>query len=140
MIDRFDVAVLGGGLVGSADRSGQQIEVIALEGEGIDNALAVSSQGVFIASNHAMYRFNRAADGKPQVDWRETYDRGSAPKPGTMGHGTGTTPTLLGEDFVAITDHARKMRDINISIDVLSWRSSHDVTFVAAVCPIQTRR
>ncbi len=94
------------GLVGVADRDGSRVEVMALEGEGIDNALAVSAQGVFVASNHAMYRFNRGADGRPQVDWRAVYDRGSAPKPGTMGHGTGTTPTLLGDDFVAITDNA----------------------------------
>jgi hypothetical protein len=94
------------GLVGVADRDGAQVTVTALQGEGIDNALAVSAQGVFVASNHAMYRFNRAADGSPRVDWRAEYDRGSAPKPGTMGHGTGTTPTLLGDDFVAITDNA----------------------------------
>jgi hypothetical protein len=94
------------GLVGVADRDGSSVEVIALGGEGIDNALAVSPRGVFIASNHAMYRFNRSADGAPRVDWREVYDRGSAPKPGTMGHGTGTTPTLLGDAFVAITDNA----------------------------------
>lgn len=94
------------GLVGVADRDGGRIEVMALEGEGIDNALAVSAQGVFVASNHAVYRFNRGADGAPQVDWRAVYDRGPAPKPGTMGHGTGTTPTLLGDDFVAITDNA----------------------------------
>lgn len=94
------------GLVGVADRDGSDIAVVALAGEGIDNALAVSAWGVFVASNHAMYRFSRSADGRPQVDWREVYDRGSAPKPGTMGHGTGTTPTLLGNDFVAITDNA----------------------------------
>jgi hypothetical protein len=94
------------GLVGVADRDGSGVEVIALEGEGIDNALAASAQGVFVASNHAMYRFNRGANGQPQADWREVYDRGSAPKPGAMGHGTGTTPTLLGDDFVSITDNA----------------------------------
>ena len=94
------------GLVGVSDRDGTQIEVIDLAGEGIDNALAIGPKGVFIASDHAMYRFERSADGKPRVIWREKYDRGSAPKPGTMGHGTGTTPTLVGNDYVAITDNA----------------------------------
>ncbi len=95
-----------GGLIGVADRDGGQIKVIELAGEHIDNAIAVNSRGVFVASDHAMYRFNRAGDGTPSIAWREEYDRGSAPKPGTMGHGTGTTPTLLGDDFVAITDNA----------------------------------
>lgn len=38
--------------------------------------------------------------------WRETYDRGTAPKPGAINQGSGTTPTLLGEDLVAISDNA----------------------------------
>lgn len=95
-----------GGLVGVSDRTGANINVTALEGEGIDNALAVSANGVFVASNHAMYRFNLSVDGSPSVTWRETYDRGSTPKPGTMGHGTGTTPTLTGEGYVSIIDNA----------------------------------
>lgn len=94
------------GLVGVTDRNGSNIQIIALQGEDIDNAMAVSRHGVFIASNHAMYRFNRSPSGNPIITWRETYDRGSAPKPGTQGHGTGTTPTLLGDDYVAITDNA----------------------------------
>ncbi len=95
-----------GGLVGVADRSGETIRVLPLQGEGIDNAIAVNSKGVFVASDHAMYRFGLDEEGDPQVVWRATYDRGSAPKPGTMGHGTGTTPTLLDERYVAITDNA----------------------------------
>lgn len=94
------------GLVGVSDREGNTIEVIALPGEGIDNALAVGKNGVFVVSNHAMYGFRRSVDGTPEIIWREAYDRGSAPKPGTMGHGSGTTPTLVGDDYVAITDNA----------------------------------
>ncbi len=107
--ETFDSAAIAGARdlrFQPARRDGKRIEVMALTGEGIDNAIAVSARGVFVASDHAMYRFNRAADGRPAIDWREEYDRGSAPKPGTMGHGTGTTPTLVGEDFVAITDNA----------------------------------
>lgn len=107
------------GLVGMATRDGNSVKVHALQGEAIDNALAISAQGVFLASNHAMYRFNAAADGSIQIDWRAVYDRGSAPKPGTMGHGTGTTPTLLGSDYVAITDNA----DGRINVLVYSQHS-----------------
>lgn len=94
------------GLVGVSDREGASTHVVQLPGEGIDNALAVGPRGVFVASDHALYRFARDDQGQPDIQWRATYDRGSAPKPGTMGHGTGTTPTLLGDDFVAITDNA----------------------------------
>ncbi|MEH6571033.1 MAG: hypothetical protein V7709_18280, partial [Halioglobus sp.] len=98
------------GLVGVIDRQGQYGHAIALgdvnQTEGIDNALAVGKRGVFVVSNHAMYSFNLGADGEVHQQWRERYDRGSAPKPGTMGHGSGTTPTLIGDDYVAITDSA----------------------------------
>lgn len=119
-----------GGVVGVAARDGSQVSAIALPGEGIDNAFAVNANGVFVASNHAMYRFSRSAAGHPQIDWRETYDRGSAPKPGTMGHGTGTTPTLLGEEFVAITDNA------NGRINVVVFRQRPAAGAKALFCQV----
>ena len=99
-----------GGIVGVIDRSGQTGHAIALAGpsgrEDIDNAMAVGEHGVFVVSSHAMYGFARAADGGVETLWREEYDRGSGPKAGTMGFGSGTTPTLMGNDYVAITDNA----------------------------------
>jgi len=99
-----------GGLVGVIDRDGGTGRAIALRSdgspEGIDNALAVGENGVFVVSNHAMYSFARAADGGVETQWREAYDRGSAPKIGAMGFGSGTTPTLVGNDYVVITDNA----------------------------------
>jgi hypothetical protein len=74
--------------------------------EGIDNALAVGENGVFVVSDHAMYSFRRDRDGNVLQQWREAYDRGSAQKQGTMGFGSGTTPTLVGNDYVAVTDNA----------------------------------
>lgn len=98
------------GIVGMVDRLGKSGSAIALRDsntdEGIDNALAVGKNGVYIVSNHAMYSFMRGSSGEIVQQWRERYDRGSAPKLGTMGHGSGTTPTLIGEDYVAITDSA----------------------------------
>ncbi len=98
------------GLVGVIDRDGKQGNALALQSgdvnEGIDNAMAVGKNGVFVVSNHAMYNFKRGQEGEIIQQWRERYDRGSAPKRGTMGHGSGTTPTLVGDDYVAITDNA----------------------------------
>ena len=98
------------GLVGAIGRKGEGGSVIALgtdqNREGIDNAMAVNENGVFVVSNHAMYSFRLDERGEITSNWRESYDRGSAPKEGTMGHGSGTTPTLVGDDYVAITDNA----------------------------------
>lgn len=118
------------GLVGVAARDGSAISVHRLSDEQIDNALAVSAKGVFLASNHAMYRFNKADDGTVKVDWRQSYDRGSAPKPGTMGHGTGTTPTLIGDNYVAITDNA------DGRINVLVYAQSSQGATNAPICSI----
>lgn len=98
------------GVVGSIQRDGTDGRVVSLgesgQREGIDNALAVGEKGVFVVSDHAMYRFERAHSGDIVTRWRAAYDRGSAAKKGTMGWGAGTTPTLMGSEFVAITDNA----------------------------------
>jgi len=108
------------GLVGVIDRDGSQSTALALGAdsarEGIDNALAVGENGVFVVSDHALYNFKLGGEhvgdspnknkNKIVQQWREAYDRGQAPKLGTMGHGSGTTPTLMGNDYVAITDNA----------------------------------
>ena len=59
--------------------------------------------GVFIVSNYAMYRFDPQPDGSPTITWREAYHRGSKQKPGQVQQGSGTTPTLIGTNFVTIT-------------------------------------
>jgi hypothetical protein len=76
--------------------------------ESISKSFAVDpAGGVFIVSDYAMYRFDAASDGTPQITWREAYDRGTPPiKPGQIQVGSGTTPTLMGSDFVTIADNA----------------------------------
>ncbi len=98
------------GLVGmiAPDGSAGSARALGVDGrrEGIDNALAVGENGVFVVSDHAMYSFRQGHDGAIEQQWREVYDRGSAQKEGTMGFGSGTTPTLMGNDYVAVTDNA----------------------------------
>ena len=65
-----------------------------------------SSGGVFIVSDHQLYRFDAASDGTPTVTWHEAYDRGIRIKPGQTEQGSGTTPTLMGKQFVTIADNA----------------------------------
>ncbi len=94
------------GVVGVVDPVSGDVQTMQLDGEEIQNAFAVASDGVYIVSDHAMYRFQADESGAPEHTWREVYDRGSAPKPGAINQGSGTTPTLLGDDLVAISDNA----------------------------------
>ncbi|MGA7862976.1 MAG: hypothetical protein WA709_01450 [Stellaceae bacterium] len=97
----------------------------------VDPVPAAQGQGgVFIVSDYAMYRFDAAPDGTPQITWREAYDRGTPPpKPGQIQVGSGTTPTLMGTDFVTIADNANP-------IDVLVYRRAAQVQGSRLVCKV----
>ncbi len=89
----------GGGAIRSVDL-----------GEPIGNSFAVDSTGgVFIVSDAAMYRFDRRR-GRPSVTWRKAYENIGTAKPGQTEAGSGTTPTLIGRRWVAITDNADPMK------------------------------
>jgi hypothetical protein len=78
-------------------------------GEPIGNSFAVSQAGgVFIVTDKAMYRFE-ARRGRPTVTWRRIYPNIGIEKPGQTEKGSGTTPTLIGHRYVAITDNADPM-------------------------------
>lgn len=86
------------------------------KGEEIQNTFGMAEDGVYIVSDHAMYRFDIKEDGTPDYTWRTSYDRGTTLKPGAINQGSGTTPTLLDvpcadgsiKKVVAITDNADK--------------------------------
>lgn len=96
-----------GGMVGTLNAVTENIAVLQFEGEQIDNSFAVDETGgVFIVTNTALYRLDASESAEPTITWREGYDRGSEIKPGQASQGSGTTPTLMGADYVAITDNA----------------------------------
>ncbi len=79
-------------------------------GESIDNSFAVDETGgVFIVTDKAMYRFDAGRHDQPRVSWRQRYPNSGVTKPGQGGAGSGTTPTLLGRQWVGITDNAEHM-------------------------------
>ncbi|WP_226865180.1 hypothetical protein [Microbulbifer taiwanensis] len=94
------------GRVGTLNPDSGQIAMTRLDGEEIQNGFSVADDGVYIVSDHALYRMRAMADGAPDIVWREAYDRGSAKKVGSINQGSGTTPTLIGDDYVTITDNA----------------------------------
>lgn len=98
-----------GGIMGTVDLSRGKVlgHYKMSKKEKILNSMAADEDGgLFVASDYALYRFDETAKGKPKVTWRRTYDEGDRVKPGQVGLGTGTTPTLMGSKYVAIADNA----------------------------------
>ncbi len=123
--------VTKGGIVGTINRNSGAATSIRIEGEAITNSFALDETGgVFIASDHAIYRFDASPEGKPVITWREAYDRGSKYKPGQVTQGTGTTPTLMGADYVTITDNA------DPQMHVLVYRRAAKGTGARLVCSV----
>jgi hypothetical protein len=97
------------GVVGNVDPSSGAVRIHEL-GEGISNSFSVDdSGGVYIVSDKALYRFDTGPGGGPEVAWRAVYENSGQHKPGQSDAGSGTTPTLMGKDFVSITDNADPM-------------------------------
>ncbi|MER6816746.1 hypothetical protein ABT299_46450 [Spirillospora sp. NPDC000708] len=94
------------GRIGTVDPGSGAVRMTRLPGEQIQNSFAAGADGVSIVSDHALYQMKAGPDGTPKVLWRETYDRGTGRKPGQIDQGSGTTPTFLGDRYVAITDNA----------------------------------
>ena len=94
------------GRLGTLDPKTSEVQSTRLDNEEIQNGFSVAEDGVYIVSDHAMYRFHAGTGGEPVQGWRETYDRGTSRKVGTINQGSGTTPTLMGDDYVTITDNA----------------------------------
>jgi len=97
------------GLVGAVDAGSGDVITWRAPGEIIENSFAVGEEGVFMMTDHALYRM-RVDDGRSiAVDWRQAYDRGPARKAGHITRGSGTSVTLVGtpaSGLVAITDNA----------------------------------
>jgi len=92
----------------------RRIRHTRLVGEEIENSFSVGPDGVYVVSDHALYRFATDVQGGPYAEWRETYDRGARRKVGQINQGSGTTPTLLGEDYVAIADNAEPRMNVMV--------------------------
>ncbi len=96
------------GAVGTLDRDTGAVRVTQLpEGEAVTNSVATDETGgMYVVSTTRSTASTPNAGGKPRITWREVYDRGTRLKPGNLSQGSGTTPTLLGDRWVAINDNA----------------------------------
>lgn len=83
------------------------------DGEGIYNSIAGDESGaIYIVTTHKLYAVEADAEGQPQVRWSEAYDRGTTTKAGQLSQGSGTTPTVIGDDLIAITDNAEPRMNV----------------------------
>lgn len=92
------------GKVGTLDPKTGELKVLAL-GEEIENSFAVGRSGVFIVSDRRMYRFGANESGKPKIAWKAGYRNSGIVKPSQVNAGSGTTPTIMDDGYVAITDN-----------------------------------
>ena len=77
--------------------------------EEIENSFAVGEDGVYIVSDHRMYRFKATKKGIPRIVWQKGYPNSGIVKPSQVNAGSGTTPTIMENGLVAITDNADPM-------------------------------
>ncbi len=115
------------GVVGVIDAD--DVQTLTL-GEPVQNSFAVDTDGsVFVITDAALYRLEAPVGGPPGVVWREAYPNAGVRKPGQAAPGSGTTPTLMNDDLVAITDNADPM-------DVVVYRRAAAVDGPREVCRV----
>jgi hypothetical protein len=105
------------GLLGYRNKDNGEFHTYQLpaEGEQIQNSFGVDEEGVYVVSTDALYQFKINADsGELYYTWREDYENGDVQKPGTLSHGSGTSPTLIGDDLVAIADDGHPFTNIMV--------------------------
>ena len=67
---------------------------------------------IYVVTDHRLAAVEADAEGTPVVRWSQVYDRGTQQKTGQLSQGSGTTPTLIGPDLVAITDNAEPRMNV----------------------------
>ena len=116
------------GLVGAIQPGSGRTRVLRL-GETITNSFAVDETGgIYVVTTRALYRLDLVGE-RPRVTWRQKYPNVGVTKPGQTSPGSGTTPTLMNDKWVAITDNADPM-------NVVVYRRGADVDGRRKVCSV----
>lgn len=92
------------GRVGVLDPVAGGAKVLEL-GERITSPFSMDETGAYVTTDTALYRLVPTAKG-PSVSWRTEYDRGVEVKSGQLVQGSGSGPTLVNDNLVAIADNA----------------------------------
>ena len=71
----------------------------------VANSFAVDDDGgVYLITTDALYRYEASSTGPREV-WGYVYETSGTQKPGQVSTGSGTTPTLFGDQLIAFTDN-----------------------------------
>ncbi len=106
---------LNKGVVGYIERGTKVTRAMTLGtaagDEQIANSFAMGRNGgVYVVSTKALYRFDVTTF--PSPTWRVEYDNAGTQKPGQKSIGSGTTPTLMPRNRVAIVDNAAPRENV----------------------------
>ncbi len=119
-----------GGIVGNGDNPGSDtvlgyidqdkvLHQMTIENQIIENGIAVNQNGIYVLTGPAgiddipnangnvlVFEADKNEANGIKILWKEEYQAGSYIKPGGFARGSGSTPTLIGNDYLAITDNA----------------------------------
>jgi hypothetical protein len=80
-------------------------------GSEIANSFAVDETGsVYVVTNRALYRLEAGGPTGVRTLWSVVYANDGTQKPGQSQAGSGTTPTVMGSRWIAITNNADPVR------------------------------
>jgi len=108
------------GVVGTLNFATGAVHLIRLgsgsDGEITKSLAADADGGIYIPTNHKLYRFVAGPGGVPKISWQVAYPNDGVAKPGQLDAGTGTTPVISGP-YVGINDNENPM-------DVVIYRTA----------------
>ena len=125
------------GVVGTVNLRTGRVRLVRL-GHGavgeIENSFATDDGGgVYVATDRQLYRFDAGPGRRPRIAWQVTYPNTHIHKPGQVDAGTGTTPTVMPDGYVSITDNADPM-------DVVVYRTSRKLHGPRLTCRVPVFR
>lgn len=102
------------GIVGFVDKISEKIKTYTFS-ENLQNQVAIDTSGVYILTNVSLNKLSIDVDGQIQLKWSSEYDN-SAGHNGLVGSGSGTSPTLFGDndDLIAIADNGKPQMHLNV--------------------------
>lgn len=116
---------------------------ISLDNEVIENGMAVNGKTIYISTGPSgsedhpdaaghFYAFQADKKGGVKISYREEYSAGSGIKPGGLARGSGATPGLLGQKYVAITDNADEQINLVVYLQA-DHVAENETSFVCSI-------
>ena len=94
----------------AGDLSAQPTSTLHFDGERVSNAITTDTEGgVYLVSSAYLRRVD-AVGGVLVESWKEPIEASAeTPRPGRLGTGSGTTPSLVMDDLITVADDADSM-------------------------------